>query len=137
MLIFRRYLQIALQKNFLCDCLSVCLLICQSRPNGWRWTPHMGYHRITNFMKNVLGIIFCLSICLSVWLSVCLSGCLQIFAFNFFCFFRLKFWARRAPLLAKAIFKLKITPRLGLLRSFQLFESAALLLNYLSVFTLA
>ena len=33
---------------------------------------------------------------------------------------------QRGPLLVKTIFKLKITPRLGLLRSFQLFESAAL-----------
>ena len=65
-------------KNFLGVCgsvgLSVCLLICQSRPNGWRLTPHMGYHRITNFMKNVLGIIFCLA----GWLA----GCLEIFAFS-------------------------------------------------------
>ena len=36
---------------------------------------------------------------------------------------------QRGPLLVKTIFKLKITPSLVLLRSFQLFESAALLLN--------
>ena len=47
------YLQIALQKIF----LWVCLSICPSRPNGRRWTPHMGYHRLTNFIKNVLDII--------------------------------------------------------------------------------
>ena len=42
---------------------------------------------------------------------------------------------QRGPLLVKTIFKLNIIPRLGLLRSFQLFESAALLLNltYLKV----
>ena len=83
--------QIALRKKISCAsvcvsvCLCVCLLICQSLPNGWRWTPQMGYHRITNFMKNVLGIIFCPSVCLSVclagWLAVWLAGCLEIFAF--------------------------------------------------------
>ena len=38
---------------------------------------------------------------------------------------------QRGPLLVKKIFKLKITPRPCLLRSFQLFESAALLLIFL------
>ena len=41
---------------------------------------------------------------------------------------------QRGPLLVKTIFKLKITPRLGLLRSFQLFESAARLLNFIPAF---
>ena len=39
-----------------------------------------------------------------------------------------KFWAHRALAKAKTT-KLNVTPRLGLLRSFQLFKSAALLLD--------
>ena len=95
----RRYLQIALQKNFLCvclSCLSVCLLICQSRPNGWRWTPHMGYHRITNFMKNVLGIIFCLAVWLAVWLAV-----FKFLLLNFFLLFQVEILGPQGPLASK------------------------------------
>ena len=80
--------------------------------------------------------------CLVVWLSVWLAGCLEIIAFIIFLLFQVEILGpqgpykgpQRGPLLVKTIFKLKITPRLGLLRSFQLFESAALWHNFFIFF---
>ena len=94
----------------------------------------MGYNWITNFMESVIGIIFCLSVCLAVWLAVWLSS-------NLWTSFtaHVEILGPQGPYKGpqRGPFLAKITLRLGLLRSFQFFESAALLLNLFLKFNAA